>query len=384
MRLNGSAINARSINGGVRPLPGVLAADAIASGLADLTGTRVRSMSGDAVAAAVGDFVASAQRYGSATFLSAQLAQLDATAIRNASGVGTVVTDADLYYTRIVYGTGGALISVIAISDIGVVYGEGSGVMVQLADLDGRRAKTGVGSAVAETIGELSASAIRRGATASDSGVDTLVAQLDTAHITGLGVRYINGSGDAIGYIMLDDNGFKRQVLIGSLDLEPIATGYGSAIRNATAAATIDTAASFSAFAARRAEGAGIIVGHADMSGEVLVPGTGTAIIQLVAQLTGYAYRRTAILDAISEVATELDGLRAKAGRSDAIASTEIIMDGRRVRLGVGDSIVILNAENFGDDFNFVGMDDDDEIFFRPAPVRDFYRPEQQREMRRA
>ena len=97
-----------------------------------------------------------------------------------------------------------------------------------------------------------------------------------------------------------------------------------------------------------------------------------------------YVYRRTAILDAISEVTAELNGLRAKVGRSDAIASTEIIMDGRRVRLGVGDSIVILNAENFGDDFNFVGMDDDDEIFFRPAPVRDFYRQEQQREMRRA
>lgn len=382
--LNGSAVNVRSINGGVRPFPEVLAGDAVAAGLADLTATRVRLLTGDAVAAAVGNFLASAQRYGSATFTSAQLAQLDATATRNASGSAIAVTGASLYYTRVVYGTGGALISVIAISDIGVVYGEGSGVMVPTAALDGRRAKAGVASAVATTAADLSASAIRRGATASGSGIDTLVAQLDTAHITGLGVRYINGSGDAIGYITLEDNGLKRQVLIGSLDLEPIAYGAGSAIRNATAAATIDTETSFDAYTVRRAEGAGMITGHASMSGDVLVPGTGTAIIQLVAELTGYAYRRTAILDAIAEVTTELDGLRRRVGRSDAIANTNIIMDGRRVRLGVGDSIVILNAENFGEDFNLVGMDDDDEVFFRPAVDRDFFRPEQQREMRRA
>lgn len=382
--LNRSAVNSRSLNMGVRPIPEALAADAIAAGVAELTSTRVRSLAGDAVSLAVADFVASAQRYGGATFISSQLSQLDATAIRNASGTAIAETAAGLYYTRIVYGTGGALISVIAISDIGVVYGEGSGIMLPTASLDGRRAKAGYSDAVAITSGELAASAIRHAATASESGVAPLHAALDTAHITGLGVRYINGSGDAIGYINLVDGGLKRQVLIGSLDLEPIAYGAGSAIRNATGSAAIESTLAGDFFQTRRAEGAGMITGHANLAGEILVTGTGEGVISLIAQLTGYVYRRTAILDAISEVSAELYGLRAKAGRADAVATGIIDMDGRRVRLGVGDSIVILNAESDAQDFNFVGLDDDDEIFFRPASDREFARPETEREWRRS
>lgn len=382
--LNRSAVNARSINGGVRPVPEALAADAIAAGLADLTATRVRRLAGDAVAVAIGDFLASAQRYGSATFTSAQLAQLDATAIRIATGSAVMATEGDLFYTRVIYGTGGALISIVAISDIGVVYGEGQGVMLPMADLDGRRAKAGYGSAVSELDAELSASAIRRATTADGSGINSLAAQLDSAHITGLGVRYINGSGEAIGYINLVDGGFKRQVLIGSLDLEPIAYGAGRVIRNAAGAAVVEPELSADFFQIRRAEGAGMITGHANLAGEILVTGTGEGVISLIAQLTGYVYRRTAILDAISEVSAELHALRARVGRSDAIATGLIDMDGRRVRLGVGDSIVILNAESDAQDFNFVDLDDDDEIFFRPSDTREFARPETEREWRRS
>jgi hypothetical protein len=80
----------------------------------------------------------------------------------------------------------------------------------------------------------------------------------------------------------------------------------------------------------------------------------------------------------------EVDGLRAKSGHGDALVVGIVDMDGLRRRLGGGTSVVTLNAESTASDFNFVGMDDEDEVFVRPAMQREFARPAMIREWRRA
>ena len=88
--------------------------------------------------------------------------------------------------------------------------------------------------------------------------------------------------------------------------------------------------------------------------------------------------------DAVGEYAIEMDFARARHFEADAPVVGIVDMDGLRRRLGGGTSVVTLNAESTASDFNFVGMDDEDEVFVRPAMQREFARPAMIREWRRA
>lgn len=382
--LNGASLNARRFNIGVRPEPKLFAGDAVGECAIETDFVRTRHFGADAPVVVSADILPSAQRYLAGSLHTTSLAELDASAIRVGAGSAIAELDGSLYYTRVVYWNGSAALRLIAVSDVGVVYGEGSAIMIPTVEFDGARARYGFGDAIADTAGDLAASAIRRASTRSQSGIGELFAQLDSAHITGGGIRYIDGFGDAYAYLDVVDAGMKRQVFIGGADMFIAATGSGSAVRHGSGTAAINALTSATITSIRRAEGVGIVALSGSMSADVFVPLEATAIIRLQAAMTGYVYRRTGVLNAVSSMIAELNGARGRLGASGALLVGVIECNGVRKRVGRGTSIVTLNAESTASDFNFVGMDDEDEVFARPAMQREFARPAMIREWRRA
>lgn len=383
MRLNGATVNGRRLNAGSSLYPVTFSADSIGVVASVLDAVRYANSSGAATAITLGDFQASAQRYLVGDLASVLQSDLAAHAVRSGAGSAIATCHGELYYTRTIYGTGGAEIQIIAISDVGVEYGSGEGIAIPTAAMDGTRVRTGAGDAVAAAIGGLNPSAIRIPATRALNESVSILASLDSARITGGGIRYIDGFGGAYAYLELKDDGFRRQIFIGSLDLEPLAYGSATATRNGRGDAAISATASAAFEATRRGEGSGVIAGVAELAGEVFVRGSGDAVINIVAQLTGYVYRRGGVLDAISTLSTELVGVRKRPADASAPLVCTVSLDGRRVATGSGTMLIELNAQSTASDFNFVGMDDDSEIFYRPAMQREFSRNGSTREWRR-
>lgn len=382
--INGARLNARRFNIGVRPAPKLFSGDAVGEYAVETEFVRTRHFEADAPVVATADILLSAQRYLTGSLETTTLRELDASAIRVGLGSAVAELDGSLYYTRVIYWNGSAALQLIAVSDVGVVYGEGSAIMIPTVEFDGARARYGFGDAIADTAGDLAASAIRRASTKSQSGIGELFAQLDSAHITGGGIRYIDGSGDAYAYLDVVDAGMKRQVFIGGADMYIAATGTGSAVRNGGGTAAVHVLTSADVTSIRRATGTGIVSLAGAMSAELLVPFEASAVIRLQAALTGYVYRRTGVLSAVSSMITELTGVRRRFGASSALLVGILEGNGARKRVGRGTSIITLNAESTASDFNFVGVDDEDEIFARPAVQREFARPAMIREWRRA
>ncbi len=383
MRLNSAMFNGRRINVGTVVYPVTFASDSVGVVDSALDATRYANVRADAVAQLDCDLLASAQRWLRGDLSTLLDSDLVSRAVRGGAGSGVVECDGGLYYTKIVYLSGAAELRIIAISDVGVVYGEGSGVALPSAALDGSRVRLGYGDAMAETDAGLAASAIRTPATAYVGDIVSLTSQLDTAHITAGGIRYIDGFGDAYAYLEIEDGGMRRQVFIGSLDLEPLATGFATARRHGKGDATIKTSTSFTLESIRRGTGTAVVQGVGELAGEIFVLGRGDAVISLVARLTGAVYMRGSVLSAVSTLATELEGVRSKIGVSSAIAVTVTDMTGVRKRTGRGSSIITLAAESSASDVNFVGMDDDVELFYRPPMQREFFRAAITREWRR-
>lgn len=384
MRLNSATLNGRRFNIGPTIYPTKFSSDSIGIVASALDATRYANGAAAAVAELRGDFLASALRYFSGDVVAEVDAELLANAVRSGAGTAIVEAGGSLFYTRLIYGSGGAEVRIIAISDVGVVYGEGSGVAMPTAMLDGARVRVSSGEAIATTDGSLAASAIRVPATEVSQELVPLIAQLDTAHISAGGIRYINGGADAYAYLEIEDAGMRRQVFIGSMDLEPMAAGSATAIRHGKGDALVTSTMLGTFEATRRGEGSGIVRGISQLDGEVLVRFSGDAVIELAARMTGYVYRRGGVLNAISTLAAELNGARTKASGGSAIAITVMDASANIRKLASGTSVIELNAESTAADFNFSGEDDDTEVFYRPSMQREFYRAAIQREWRRS
>lgn len=382
--LNGFASNSRRLDVGARRIPTLISADAISTCISEMDVARTLLGRGDAVSVVASDFLLSAQKHFSGDMVGEVASELPALVMRNGSGAGVINTAGSLYYARLVLGSGGAEIRIIAISDVGVVYGSGSGVIQPTADLDGARVRGASASAFVKTDGYFLASAIRTPATLAIDGVIPLVAQLDSAHITSGGIRYIDGFGDAYAYLDIEDAGMRRQIVIGSMELAILAGGSASAVRNAEGVATINvTAPNAPLKAVRRGVGSAVISGVGELAGDVYVRGSGTAIITLLAKMTGYVYRQSGVLRAISTMAAELELHRSRLGHASAPLVCVITMDGVRGATGSSQFVIEINAQSSASDFDIAGMDNDDEIFYRPGDIRGFERPESIREWRR-
>lgn len=385
MRLNGAAINASRLNVAGALFPELLAGDLVGVVASELVGIRYALSGGTAVTQAVGDFQAAAQRFFGASLITGVLVDGSGSAIRAGSGTCVVEGGASLYYTRTIYATGTAVVRVVAISDVGVVYWDVEGVATSFAEMTGLRARTGQGVAPATTAGELAPSAIRVPHTADSVPLLPWLGALDTATITSGGIRRIDGSGDYIAYLDIEDNGFKRQVFIGSLDVAPVAAGMATAVRNARGDAVVTTMLSGAFGTTRMAQGVATVSGSAELEGDVFVRGEGAAVVQFVASLTGYAFRRGSVLNAIATLATELDGHRRRMCVGDAALVAVLSAEGSRIRIAsLGTLEMNLYGQSFASDYDVSGMDDDEELFYRPSGIREFLKPEYTRELRRA
>lgn len=384
MRLNGAAINASRLNVAGALFPELLAGDLVGVVASELVGIRYALSVGSAITQAAGDFTASAERFFGANLINGVLVDVAGSAIRAGTGTGVVEGGASLYYTRTIYGNGGAEIQVVAISDVGVVYWDVEGVATSFAEMTGLRARTGHGVATATTVGDLAPSAIRVPYTADGVPLLPWLGALDTATITSGGIRRIDGSGDYIAYLDIEDNGFKRQVFIGSLDVAPIAIGSAMAKRHGAGDAVINVAISTTFEAARMAQGAAPVVGEATLAGEVFVRGEGDAVIQIAAGLTGTVTLRGSVLDAVVTLATELDGRRRRMGIGDGTLFADMSIVGARRRIGEFQPLdMLLYGQSFASDYDVSGLDDDEELFYRPSGIRDLLKPEYTRELRR-
>lgn len=382
--LNGSRLSARSLNAGVRRIPALIAGEAVleSDGVADFSRTKFGY--GDAVTALISDISGGSLRLFDGVAIIKQEAELDTAVRRISYGSGAIEIGSSLYYTRTINWSGAAVTQIIAASDVGVVYGESSAIAILSTDLNATRLRAGFSDAIAGVFGDFSPSAIRVPATNSEPSAHEIYAALDSAHITGAGIRYIDGSGDAYAFIDVIDEGMRRQIVIGSAEMLLSASGSGRAIRNGMGAG-VASAIAFGEFSAvRRSAGAGIVAVDSSMNGVVLVPFRGDAVIKIASSMTGYVYRRGAVLNAVSSMIADLAIVRNRLGRGGAILVGVIEFDGLRYVAGEGNAVVELNAESTATDYNFSGLDDEGEIYRRPPSQREFARKEIIREWRRA
>lgn len=341
MRLNSSALNARPLNGASR-LAVFGAAEAIAGFDASLEGLRTVRASGNAPVQVQADLLGGAQRFASLDAPIRVQAELAQTVYRSGRGAFTVTHTGILYFERTILGFGGAGIFLHAAGHVGVVFIDGEAqVRPLIAEVDGTRARKGGATASMALVGDLSASAIRRGAAQAPNDL-AIAAELDPAHIRE-GVRYLTAGGAPVAEIHVTDQGMRRQTLLGSAEVDFHAIGAGRLSKptlSGSAAQTLTLDADFRVY--RRWAGSAVVQGATDLAGEVFVRGEGQALVKIIPVCTGYVYRRAASGAAASVLDAQISALRAKVGAASASIEVAAGGTGTRRRTGVGKSVVAL------------------------------------------
>lgn len=329
MRLNSSSINARALNSAQRfAVSG--AADVVAQFAALLDGQRTVRGVGTAPVLLSGTFLASAYRRAHATgefHVDVALAQ---TIARNARGTARLQVTGDLYYTRNVYGFGGAGISLTLQGHVGIAFIEGAGTLLPLTPvLTATRKRRSSGASPIALAGDFRASAVRYGEGAVTEPI-SIDGMLEPSHIDVSGNRYVGVFGAAPVKLTSIDAGMRRQTLIGSLDFDLLGSGSGRIHRPTLAGSAIQgifLSADFRTH--RRAQGAAAISVMSGLGGDIYVRGEGQATLQLTPQATGYVYRHATGSGWLA-CHTVLDGARLKLGQATLTAYTLISLDGSR------------------------------------------------------
>lgn len=330
MRLNSSALNARPLNGALR-IPVYATAEAISELGAELAGRRTAALFGDAATVLFSDISPYAQRYLTADAVVPIRADFGGSVTRRGAGTSRVNLLASLFYMRNVLGYGTAEVVLTARGDVGVVFIAGNAEMHPFGvAIDGTRKQRASGSIVLIPGMDLSPSAVRRGG-GSQGGVAEIDAGLDAAHVTAGGVRYITGSGASLVSQSALDAGMRRQALLGSMDFYIDATGTARRRRPSLAgAAPLFIGAELSPTLLRFLNGGALLRTETHADGEVLVRGTGSVELGLLASGVGYVYRRSASGGAIARIDVSMDGVRTKPARGSFNLITGVALDGVR------------------------------------------------------
>ncbi|AVR89017.1 hypothetical protein [Thauera aromatica] len=339
MRLNGSALNARPLNGASR-LAVFGAAEAIAGFDASLEGLRTVRASGNAPMQVQAGLLGSAQRFASLDAPIRVQAELAQTVYRSGRGAFTITHTGILYFERTVLGFGGAGIFLHAAGHVGVVFIDGEAqIRPLIAEVDGTRARRSSATASMALMGDLSASAIRRGAAQAPNDL-AITAELDPAHIHE-GVRHLTAGGSPVVEVRVTDEGMRRQTLLGSATVDFHAIGAGRLSKPTMAGGAVQTLtldADFRVY--RRWTGAAVVQGATDLAGEVFVRGGGQAAVQIIPACTGYVYRRTASGAAASALDAQINALRAKVGGASAAVEVAAGAAGALRRTGRGKLVI--------------------------------------------
>lgn len=339
MRLNSSALNARPLNGASR-LAVFGAAEAIAGFDASLEGLRTVRASGNAPVQVQADLLGGAQRFASLDAPIRVQAELAQTVYRSGRGAFTITHTGILYFERTVLGFGGAGIFLHAAGHVGVVFIDGEAqIWPLIAEADVARVRRSGATASMALMGDLSASAIRRGAAQAPNDL-AITAELDPAHIRE-GARYLTAGCAPVAEIHVTDQGMRRQTLLGSATVDFRAIGAGRLSKPTlagSAAQTLTLDADFRVY--RRWAGSAVVQGATDLAGEVFVRGEGQALVKIIPVCTGYVYRRAASGAAASVLDAQISALRAKVGAASASIEVAASAIGTLRRTGRGKLVV--------------------------------------------
>ncbi|MWV17565.1 hypothetical protein F3I16_16100 [Pseudomonas sp. L-22-4S-12] len=381
MRLNGSTLNRRQLNGG-RRLPVYGAGQAVATVTADLAATRIVHGAGDAVQHLVGDFLASAIRKAGGVWLWAMDAKLTQTVSRNGTGQAVLEVAADLYYTRKVLGFGTANLGLELQGHVGVVFIDGQATIhPMLVELGPMKRVMGQGVAAVSLAGELMPSAIRR--VAAEFVPMAMAGSLEASHIDAGGVRHIGFSGAAPLRLEAHDAGMLRQAFIGSLDFDLQGAGSGTLIKPTLAGeAVIGLSLSGGFHTVRKIQGSVVLQTRAVAEGTVIVRGEGKAVLSLLAQATGYKRTYPGMEATIVSIDSELRGGRVARGAGSVVIALAAACTGQRHHLGKGVAVIDVIGES--DSYlNPNAEDPTEETFSRLSVLREFSRSATAREWRR-
>lgn len=378
MRLNGSAVNARALNGVAR-LPVRAEGEAASILGAELTGHRTRRFSGDQVVVAVGDFKASARRFSAGTLGIVIDPALQERVCRSGQADAVVKFDSALFYTRIAYGFGSALIDFDLDTKIGVVYFEGDAPILPFQiEMGGTRRMKASGDAVATIGGELSGSAVRRAL--SNTPLIEVDGESEGSHIHD-GILYVGAVGDAVLGLEMADDGMKRQAHVGSLDMGLLSDGGGLVTKHVAGEASCTVGFSGDFKTQRMLEADAIVSVGAEVEGRVFVRGEGETFV--LVEASGNASKTTF---ASGQCALDVDvtGEAERHVQIGGAAESAILLDGEGARVVpiYGKAVLALFEETEGY-INIQALDIDSEVFNRPASNRLFSRGETIREWRR-
>lgn len=381
MRLNGSALNARTLNGGAR-LPVFATGEAISGLAVELDATRVTFGEGAAVHELFGEFRATAQRFGGGDWQSLITADIAQTVARGGQGAAVLDFDAGLFYSKVSLGFGSAEIGLHLQGHVGIVFGDGQAAMLPMAaSMDGARVVSGAGGGSIEIAADLSPSAIRRFA-----GIAmplALQGDGEGSHIDSEGARHLGFAGNAQIQVGARDAGMLRQSFIGSLDFDLQGSGSGALEKPTLAGSAVMSLGLSSEFRViRRGHGAAPVTTAAMLSGEIFVRGEGAARLGLIAACTGYRVTFPKLESVVTGIDSRLDGQRIS--HIDGVTHTELIagLTGTLVRNGRSNALLALLAESDAY-LNPLSDDQSEQIFTRPASPRIFARPASVREWRR-
>lgn len=381
MRLNGSALNARPLNGGARHLVS-WAGEAASSLGVTLDATRVVHGNAVLVSALAADFLASAARYAAGEWVVRIDPSLAQTVARGAAGKAVLGLNASLFYTREVQGFGGAQISLDMQGHVGIVFIEGDAVLLPMQiELAGNKKVQGAGQGAVSLYGDGAPSAIRR--FQSVAVPVAMTGEAEASHIDANGIRYVGFAGDGDIRLQAEDAGMLRQSFIGSLDFGFAGAGNGS-LQKPTLAGEAVTALSFAGDfrAVRRAQSSAAMSVQATADGEILVRGEGGALLGVRAELTGYRTTHPELTAVPVALIISAEGLRARTGWSDMPVALALSAVGTRTRAGTGRAVLQVLGESEAY-LNPYSEDVDEQTFRRLPAIRMYSRPAMPREWRR-
>lgn len=371
MMLNGSRLNARSLNGGVRS--GVYgAAEAITGFSGELTGQRTVTIGGQIVLPLTGEFLASAQRYLAIDAVLGIQSDLAQTVIRNGKGVLPLTLNTELFFSKMALGFGSALLEVDLKGYVGVIFIDGSSVIHPMTvELDAARKRVSSGAGYIEVVGELSPSAIRR-ATAYPQLY--LNSEGEASHIDDLGTRYIGAGGDLVLSLFAEDGGMIRQVFMGSADIAILSSGSGRLIKPTLAGqGVIDLGLQGEWFVTKYFGGTTNIAVLTEMTGNRRRPAQGTLVTQLLSNGVGYVLKRSLAGQAVVSTLVTMDGRRAASLSGSVDLALNTSMNGVRAAALKGNANIVLFTASEGY-VNIQGEDIPSQQFYRPADIREFIR----------
>lgn len=274
-----------------------------------------------------------------------------ASARRHSGSLGLL---ASLYYSRTQYGNGTAALVLTARADVGVQFLSGVvALQPMVAELAPNRRRWAPGAAPIHLAGDFLPSAVRRMAASPTIELRTH-GELDPAHITAAGVRYITPDLRATLSIHPVDGGMHRRLTAGAFHpARKDITATGSLRRGRTlpvsrAATSLLAHAEFISTRPFPPSPAIVAVGAAG-SGEVFVRGSGAATLTLGAALHGRNAQFGAGTASTALVTSALTALMYRGGRGTAQpiqVQTDLV--GVRRRPGAGTLPVVARVAESG------------------------------------